>query len=143
MLEIVDLLMGAAYADKVLQPEEEVTVKRLLGELLGEPDLPDDVAARIQSFVPADFQIARTAATFAGDPASEKRKLLELVAAVRDADDVVHLDEDDYIKQLAAAIGVPTSGFDDLVLDIEVEDLKGHVTSLRRRVTTPPPTPKK
>lgn len=137
ILEIVDLLLGAAYADRVYQPAEEVTVRRLLGELLGEDLLPADVEARLQEFRTEAFELAKTAAAFKDDPAAEKRKLLELVVSVRDADDEIDLDEDEYVKALAAAIDVPTSAFADLVLHVEVEDLRSYVASLRK----PPPTP--
>jgi uncharacterized tellurite resistance protein B-like protein len=139
ILEITDLLLGAAHADREYRSDEEATLRRLLVDLLGEAKLPDDVEARIAGFSTASFDVAKTAAAFVGDPASEKRKLLELVAAVRDADDEIDLDEDAYLRALASALGVPDSEITDLVVDYEVEDLRAHLGSLR----TPPPIPGK
>jgi len=137
ILEITDLLMGAAHADSEYRTDEDVVVRKLLRELLGEEELPADVEARLKAFRADEFDVAKTAATFAGDPASEKRKLLELVAAVRDADEEIDLDEDEYLRSLAAALGVAAEEVKDLVLDYEVEELREHLGALRR----PPPVP--
>ncbi len=139
ILEITDLLMGAAHADHEYLSEEAATVRRLLGELLGDETLPADVEARIAGFSTDEFDVAAAAVVFAGDPASEKRKLLELVAAVSDSDDETDLDEDAYLRALAGAIGVADVDIADLVLDYEVEDLRAHLAALR----TPPPIPAK
>jgi uncharacterized tellurite resistance protein B-like protein len=139
ILEITDLLMGAAHADRELRPEEDAAVRKVLGELLGEPDLPADVEARVNAFIATAFDLEQTAKTFADDPASEKKKLLELVASVRDADDEIDLDEDAYLRNLAKAIGVPEAELADLVVDYEVEELRERARSLRTAL--PPPVP--
>lgn len=139
ILEIVDLLLGAAYADKDYRPEEEKTVRKLLGDLLGDPKLPDQVEAQLRAFTRETFDIDEAAAAFIDDAPEQKLKLLELVAAVHDADEEVHLDEDQYLKDLADSVGVPHDDIKHLTLHVEVEALRVSFAELRK---TPPPLPR-
>ncbi len=129
---ISDLLMGAAYADGALEGREEATVRRLLGELLGGPALPPALDARIAGFSPKGFDLEETAAVFRDDSADRKRKLLELVVAVRDADDVFDTDEDDYMTALARALGMKREEYADLAL--EIEELRNSLDDVRRSI---------
>ena len=131
---ITDLLMGAAYADGALEGREEATVRRLLGELLGDASLPAAAEAQMAGFDPRRFELAAAAARFAGDSPARKRELLELVAAVRDADEVFDSDEDDYLTALAAALGMKREEYADLAL--EIEELRGSLADVRP--TAPP-----
>jgi uncharacterized tellurite resistance protein B-like protein len=125
---VADLLMDAAYADHQLAGEEKSTVRRLLREImgLGSEPLPMDLDFRIDEFSPGTFDLARTAAAFAGDPVPHKRRLIELCAAVHAADGELDLAEDEHLRRVAAAIALPTSEFQDLVIDIleDVENLE-------------------
>jgi uncharacterized tellurite resistance protein B-like protein len=134
---VADILLGAAYADGTKHGSEEARLRKLLGELLGNEALPAALDARIGAFDPKTFDLAATAAVFAGDPDDRKRQLLELVAAVGDADDVLDSQEDDYLVKVAKAIGAPRSAYADLVL--EVEELRGALQAVRQ----PPPLPKR
>ena len=127
---ITDLLLGAAYADGTLEGREVATVRRLLGELLGEATLPAEVEARIVGFTPKGFDLEEIAAQFRDDPSERKRKLLELVAAVRDADEVFDTDEDDYLTALARALGMEASEYADLAL--EITELRTSLHEVRR-----------
>jgi uncharacterized tellurite resistance protein B-like protein len=131
---IADLLMGAAYADQKLEGKEEAAVRRLLGELVGNAGgiLPSELDGRIRKFKAAGFKVADAAKPFAGEPTAEKRKLLELVAAVHAADEELDLDEDRYLKDLGAALGLQPADYKDLALELEIEDLKGHVSALTK-----------
>jgi len=132
IMVITDLLLGAAYADQKLAGKEEEAVRKLLGELLESPKLPDDVDKRIKTFPAGSFDLAKTAADFGKDPPIKKRKLLELVSAVNDADDEVDLDEDEYLVKLAKALGMKRDEYADLTLDVHVEDLKKTLGDLRK-----------
>lgn len=131
ILIITDLLLGAAYADQKLAGSEEKAVRELLGKLLGEGKLPPEVEKRIKTFPAGTFELDVAAADFSKDPPMQKRKLLELVAAVRDADDEIDLSEDDYLKNLAVALDMKTSEYSDLTLDYEVEELAETFEELR------------
>jgi uncharacterized tellurite resistance protein B-like protein len=119
---VADLLMDAAHADAKLHGEEKTIIRRLLRELLEEPALPIDVDFRIEEFDPAKFDLATTAAAFAGDPPAIKRRLLELIGAVHAADGELDFVEDEQLRRVAAALGVPEADYEDLVVTI-VEEL--------------------
>lgn len=131
IMVITDLLLGAAYADDKLAGKEEEVVRALLIELLSGEPLPEDVDTRIKTFPTGSFDLAKTAADFAKDPPIKKRKLLELVSAVNDADDEVDLDEDEYLVKLAKGLGMKREEYADLTLDVHVEDLKTALKDLR------------
>ena len=126
---ITDLLMGAAYSDGSLEGREEATVRRLLGELL-DGALPAATDARITAFTPEGFDLEETAAPFRDDSPERKRKLLELVVAVRDADEVFDTDEDDYMTALARALGMKPEEYADLAL--QIEELRNSLDEVRR-----------
>lgn len=134
---VADLLMGAVHADGALEGSEEAAVRRLLGTLLGEPTLPAEVEARIKGFDPKGFDLARTASEFSGDAPDRKRRLLELVAAVHDADEVFDCAEDDYLKSLAGALGMKREEYADLTF--EIEELRDALNDVRK--PSPPPVP--
>jgi len=121
--QIADLLMGAAYADSALSGRETETVRRLLGELLGHGVVPAELDARVRQFDAKKLDLRATVAPFAGEPAEAKRKLLELIAVVHDADDELDLAEDQYLKDAAAALGIAPDAIKDLALDVEVSAL--------------------
>lgn len=122
---ITNLLLGAAYADKRLEGAEVARIRSLLGTLL-EGEVPERLQAQIQSFRPAAFRVQEAAAALADLSAADKRKLLELVASVHDADEELAVAEDDYLRKLAAALGLPESEYSDLTLEIlEEEELRG------------------
>jgi uncharacterized tellurite resistance protein B-like protein len=141
IMVITDLLLGAAYADDEHRGSEEETVRKLLGELLGGEELPAEVDTRIKTFPSGSFDLEATAEDFANDPPIQKRKLLELVAAVHDADEELDFAEDAYLKKLGVALGLAPKDFADLTLDIEIEELKASFSELAGSV--PPPVPDK
>lgn len=137
---LADLLMGAAYADNKLDGREEETVRAKLADLLDVEEVPADLNDRIKGFNPGTFSLEVSAALLASEEAPLAREILELVAAVNDADEELDLDEDKYLRDLAKALGVQESDYSDLKLEIvSVEDLR---EDLRRLTALPPPIPK-
>jgi|ERR1700733_5334804 len=137
ILPLCDVLMGAAYADKNLRDQERDEVRALLEELGGE--LPVEAEQRIASFDPKKFDLVTAALPFKADTADERRKLLFLVSAVIEADEEIDFAEDDYLRALAKALGLPASALAGLTVDIEAEDLKETFAAVRKG---PPPPPK-
>ena len=129
---VADLLMDAAHADDTLEGEEKAAVKRLLREILEEPVLPMDLDFHIEEFSPARFDLAKTAAAFASETPAVKRRLLELCAAVHAADGEIDFKEDEQLRRVAAALGLPPSSYDDMVVAvIEEIDLGEDLERLR------------
>lgn len=137
-LTITDLLLGAVYADDRLEGEEDAAVRRLLKDMVEADELPIELEARIANFEPDDFDLEETAEAFEAIELVTKRRLLELVAAVFDADGEVDFAEDDYMRALATALGMEESDWDDLVIEYEVEDIREVVDVI---VSVPPPLP--
>lgn len=137
ILVLTDLFMGAVWADDEFSEDEQRAVRRLIAELLAvEPNaLPPSVEERIRQFDPLKFDLEATAREFAHDPPMAKRRLLELVGRMVDADGVLDLQEDEYLRRLAAHLGLAYSEFSDLVLDHEIDELRATFEALR----VPPP----
>ena len=57
---------------------------------------------------------------------------------MKDADEIVDLEEDAYITRVAAALGVAKAAYADLVLDLEIEELTEVAETVRRG--PPPPS---
>lgn len=136
ILPLSELLLGAAYADKELKDQERDEVRSLLQGLAGE--IPAEVDAKIKSFDPAAFDLKATAANFKGDSEDDRKKLLFLVAAINEADDEIDFAEDDYLRDLADALGLPKSALEGLTVEVETEELKETFQKVRKG---PPPVP--
>jgi uncharacterized tellurite resistance protein B-like protein len=122
---ITRLLLGAAYADKRLEGAEVARIEAILRQVLGgEP--PAELLASLRSLSPAAFNVHSTAATLKELEAADKRKLLELIASVNDADDELDLAEDAYLRHVALGMGVDEATIADLTLDVlDDEELFG------------------
>lgn len=141
LLIITDLLLGAAYSDKKLRGEEEQTVRKLLSRMIAGRALPKEVEARIESFPVETFSLEKAAVDFAKDPPIQKRKLLELVAHIHEADGEIDIEEDAYLRSLGAALGMKESEYKDLVL--EYEEVEEHLRASLLELVGPPPVPEK
>lgn len=137
ILPLCELLLGAAYADKELKDQEKDEVRSLLEGLGGE--LSTEVELKISQFDPATFDIKASAAAFKGDSEDDRKKLLYLVAAVNEADDEIDFAEDDYLRSLADALGLPAKALEGLTLEIETEELKQTFKQVRKGPPPPPP----
>src|SRR3569623_2930535 len=116
ILPLCDLLLGAAYADKELKDQERDEVRALLEDLAGE--LPVEVELRLSGFDPEAFDLATAAAPYRGDSEDDRKKLLFLVSAVNEADAEIDFSEDDYLRELGKALGLPASALAGLTVDI-------------------------
>jgi uncharacterized tellurite resistance protein B-like protein len=115
---ITQLLLGAAYADKRLAGAEITRIRSLLSTLLGGAEVPDSLLRQINTFSPAAFNVQQVASGLDGLSPEDKRKLLELVASVNDADEELDLAEDIYLRTVAAALGLAQEEYSDLTLEI-------------------------
>lgn len=140
ILPLSELLLGAAYADKELKDQERDEVRSLLQGLAG--DLSAEVDDKIKSFDPDTFDLKASAAIFKDDSEDERKKLLYLVAAVNEADDELDFAEDDYLRALADALGLPASALEGLTVEIETEELKETFQAVVKKGPPPPPPPK-
>lgn len=142
ILVVTDLLLSAAHADKRFEGKEAQAVQALLTKIIADPADQKSVDERIKNFDPDGFDLAEVAGRYSADPIVSKRHLLELVAAVTHADEELDLAEDDYLRDLAGALGMTEREYGDLALHYEVEALQEHL-DVFISLSEPPPIPKK
>jgi uncharacterized tellurite resistance protein B-like protein len=130
-------LLGAAYADKELKDQEKDKVRELLEEL--STDLPTEVEMKLASFDPKSWDMKESAHAFSGDSEDDRKKVLQLVAAVNESDDELDIAEDEYLRTLGEALGLPKSALEGMTVEVEAEDLKPMFEKVRKG---PPPPPK-
>jgi uncharacterized tellurite resistance protein B-like protein len=129
LCHIADLLIGAAYADQRFTGQEREKIKEMLMELSG--GIPKEVLEHIRGFDAKAFDAAQTAGAFRESPALTKRRLLELIAAVHEADEELDLDENEYLIAVAKALGMSEADYKDLRLEIiSIEELKEGFTEI-------------
>ena len=121
---IVDLFLGAMYADHRFADDEKRAVTRMLCDLICKPELPPELAQHIGDFDPTRFDLYASAADFVRDPPMNRRRLLELVAQLCVSDGVFDLEEDEYLHRLARALGMEPSEYEDIVLDYEIHEMR-------------------
>ena len=119
---ITDLMLGAAYADKRLEGKELDAIRNMLCKLLGVDELPEAQAKRIKSFNPAKHNPVTAAKSLGELTEDEQTKVLDLIASVNDADDVIDMDEDAYLRKVAEGLGVTGDRLDSLTIEIIEED---------------------
>ncbi|HEU4615358.1 MAG TPA: TerB family tellurite resistance protein [Kofleriaceae bacterium] len=134
---LCELLLGAAYADGQLQPQEATEIRALLIEQAGE--LRIEVEACIASFEPQKFQPSSVLGLFRDDSEEDRRRLLLLVSTVIEADDEIDLAESEYLREVAAGLGLPDSALEGLAVDIEIEEIKDTFDAVRKGLPPPPP----
>lgn len=132
---IANLLMGAAYADDDLDGRELETVRKLLTEAMGDDELPHDLEAKLHLFDPEDHDVQATIDAIDLPSEDMKIKLLELVVAVHDSDEVLDVGEDEYVIEVAEAMGLPKAKYASMTLDVEIVEAG--------KVLKPPPLPKR
>lgn len=135
---LADLFLGAAYSDNSLCDEERSYIRKLLADLLCVEEIPGFLDRRIESFNNEKFNLEVAAKEFASEPPMSKRRLLELIAHVIQADNIYDFAEDDYLRELAEFLDVSPDDYKDLVLDYEIEQLRESFTQI---VSSHPPPP--
>ena len=114
LFPVADAMLAAAHSDRPASDVERTTIRRLLCELLGLPELPARLEHRIESFEPTNCNLAQLAEELERRPVVGRRSLIELTRQVCDADEDLDLSEDKFLLALA------------LALSLEPEDI-GHV----------------
>jgi uncharacterized tellurite resistance protein B-like protein len=129
---IVDLFLGAMYADHRFAEEEKRAVTRMLCDLICRPELPAELTEHIAHFDPDKFDLTATASDFVSDPPMNRRRLLELVAQLCVSDGELDFDEDEYLHRLARALGMEPSEYEDIVLDYEIHEMRRSFELIRQ-----------
>lgn len=144
---ITELLCAAIYSDGTMMGEEDTEARRVLADLLltTPEELPPEVDEHIREFSIREFDLEDAVREFMADPPMKKRRLLELVTKMVDADGEVDLREDRFVRDLAETLKMDPEEYDDLVLEIEVIEPEERMRRKRESFTAltavPPPVP--
>jgi len=123
---LVDLLMGAAYADGEFDGMEAGEISDILHELMG--DLPASVSMRLAQFKSESFSLKKACAPLASLDGQARRKVMGLIARVTASDGVHDFAESEYLRWVMEELGCDLSTFEDHIFEVEI--------------ISPPPIPK-
>jgi hypothetical protein len=129
---LVDLFMGAVYADRRCESKERGYVRALVADLLCIDPLPLEVSELIDQFDPAKFDLRVTVTEFLREPPMNKRRLMELVAYVTLSDGEQSVEEDTYLRDLGQALGMRVEEYRHLTNDPDMAHLRESFTDLAR-----------
>ncbi len=131
---ISDLLMAAAHADGHLDGRELQRVRQILRQATKAAFLPEALRVRMRAFEPEALNLAATIEALGLSDPADKRQLVELIASVHEADSTWDLDEDEYLRSVAVALGMAKSDYADLTIEeIHIEEIGARLL--------PPPLP--
>jgi uncharacterized tellurite resistance protein B-like protein len=113
------ILMAAAHADQHVEPQEVDRIEEILREIWGQAlPLPEVLTRHLSDFDPATFDLDEAVLPLIDQPAETKRRILELVVSVHDADGELDYREDAFVKRLGDKLGLARAQFEDLLLEI-------------------------
>lgn len=131
--------MAAAHADPLQTEPPYDIVCAALKQVMGAGYLLSDMDGRLKAFDIESFDVDATVSALAFEDAAQKRQLLELIAAVHDADQILAEEEDEYLRTVAEALEVPPESYADLTLDVED---RLSLYEARDSLLGPPPKPR-
>ena len=129
---LIDLFMGAVYADEHCDHCERDYVRALVSDLLCRTPLPPEIDGLIDQFDPGGFDLRKSVAEFLREPPMNKRRLMELVAYVTLSDGKQTLQEDSYLHRLAQALDVKMEEYRHLTSDPDMAAMRESFTDLAR-----------
>lgn len=103
---VAELMLGAAHADGDYAGVEIVAIGEQLKGFVEAGELPGYVRRRIRIFDPEAFDPEKACAALTFHDDHDKFGLLNLIATVTGADQVLHPTEEAYIRSVATAIGL-------------------------------------
>lgn len=118
---ITDLLMGAAFADKRLEGDEVSKIRDLLCKLLGTTSIPDNLVQRMKGFNPAKFDATAAATRIKADLGDDAAQIIDMIAAVHEADEEFDMAEDAYVRKVGAGLGLSDEQLKAHTVEIEVD----------------------
>jgi uncharacterized tellurite resistance protein B-like protein len=129
---LVELFMGAVFADGKCENSERDYVRALVCDLLCTRTLPSEVEARIASFDIDSFDLNAVMTDFLRDPPMNKRRVLELVAYCTLSDGKQSLQEDSYLRRLGDALQLRPEDYRHLTSDPDMAAMRESFTDLAR-----------
>jgi lipopolysaccharide/colanic/teichoic acid biosynthesis glycosyltransferase/tellurite resistance protein len=113
---VANLMLEAAHVDGEFCESEQATVRSTLCQLVGKDKLPESLELLIAEFDPEQFDLQRAVEDLQRHSHSSAERVLQLVRRVCDADATIDIREDQYMVQLALALGLPPLQYRTLVV---------------------------
>lgn len=110
-----ELMLGAAYADGDKGAVEIVAIAEQLKEFIDIDHVPNLLARRMAHFDPNTFAVEAACAQLRLENQDDRLAVLQLIAKVVGADNILHPAEIAYLRRVAVAIGIDP---EQLQLDI-------------------------
>lgn len=129
---LIDLFMGAVYADERCDHCERDYVRALVEDLLCRSPLPPEIDGQIAQFDPSSFDLRTSVADFLREPPMNKRRLMELVAYVTMSDGKQTMHEDSYLHRLGQALDMKPEEYRHLTSDPDMAAMRESFTDLAR-----------
>jgi putative colanic acid biosysnthesis UDP-glucose lipid carrier transferase len=127
LFPVADAMLAAAHSDRPASDLERDTIRRLLCELLGVPELPDRLQERIQLFDPSGLNLKNLADELARRPVIGRRSLIELTRQVCDSDNDLDLSEDRFLLALSLALSLEPDEIGHVVYESPFRGLNGYL----------------
>jgi len=121
------ILAAAAHADGHVEASEVHKIYEILEREWRDAGLGEELPREVldaASALDARTTLAELARPFRGGDEGSKRKILELVVRVHDADGELDFKEDRFVSGLAKALGLASAKYQDLLLEILDEPAK-------------------
>lgn len=128
---LAELLLGMAYVDDELEDREFDLVYEMLDGLTP-GKLPEFLDDYILTFDPDALVVEASVARLGFTEPNQRQVVLNMLASIAQADEVLALSESDFLKQVGAALGAQPDEYELMTLDIISEG----------DLPTPPPLPK-
>lgn len=110
------VLLSAAAIDGDVSKREHRMLRRVLGKLFNEGELPSWLEDEIKSFDRGQFDVDAACAILRELPREQRRHVLESVRAICDADNAFDLDEERFLIGLVLALAMDEEDGADLVI---------------------------
>lgn len=127
---LAELLLGMAYIDDELEDEEFDLVYEMLDGLTP-GKMPEFLDDYILTFDPDALDVKTTVARLGFTEPNQRRVVLNMLASIAEADNVLAMSESDFLKEVGQALGANPDEYELMMIDVLSED----------DLPTPPPLP--
>lgn len=127
---LAELMLGMAYVDDELEDEEFDLVYEILDGITP-GKLPEFLDDYILTFDPDALVVSETVERLGFTEPDERRIVLNMLAGIAEADNVLALEESDFLKEVGQALGASPDEYELMTLEVLSEV----------GAATPPPVP--
>lgn len=115
---VAELLLGAANADGDFDGHEAEAIGDILRDLVPGGSLPHEVTGHLARFDVDDLEVAKATAALLTLSVADREAILGLIVKVVEADEVHDLAEDEFIHEVAIALGVDETHYTQYTIDM-------------------------